>query len=124
MKFLATCILAGVAGAPMVSAHSYSSCLPYCTISTYGTPWNYAYVRPTPCNTHPPLTTLYDGDVVYNLGVSHYACSYTYNEVWVPSIGKTGWVSADLMDCGNNPPAPAAAVAAMTTSTSSGQSTY
>lgn len=103
-------ILYLLALAPTV-VYSYSGdCIPACTISTYGTDWNFAYVRSNPCNNRAPLTTLYDGDTVYNLGVTKYGCGYQYTQVLFGN-NKVGWVGSQFVDCGG-PPAPAPAPAA------------
>ena len=102
------CILAGVVGAPFVSAQD---CLQSCSINTDGTPWDYAYVRSTPCNNRAPLDTLYNGDYVYVLGNNQFNCGYWYSQVWDPNINKVGWVASQFLDCGGNPPVPASALA-------------
>ena len=102
-------LLALTASAPTVYSYS-GNCIPSCTISTYGTDWNFAYVRPNPCNNRAPLTTLYDGDTVYNLGVTKYGCGYQYTQVLFGN-NKVGWVGSQFVDCGGPPaPAPAAAM--------------
>lgn len=108
MKFLTNCIIAGVIGAPLVSAQA---CLPSCDITTDGTPWDYAYVRSNACNNRAPIGTLYNSDQVYNLGLNRFGCGYWYTKVWVPSINNVGWVASQFLDCGGNPPVPAAALA-------------
>lgn len=110
MKFLTSFIIAGVIGAPLVSAQG-GGCLPSCDITTDGTPWDYAYVRSNACNNRSPLGTLYNGDQVYNLGTNRFGCGYWYTKVWVPSINNVGWVASQFLDCGGNPPVPAAALA-------------
>jgi hypothetical protein len=116
MKFFTTCIIAGVIGAPFVSAQD---CLASCSITTFGTPWDFAYVRSNACNNRAPLGTLYDNDQVYNLGMNRFGCGYWYTKVWVPSINNVGWVASQFLDCGGNPPVPAAALASDDTSSSS-----
>jgi len=103
-------ILYLLALAPTVYSYS-GNCIPSCTISTYGTDWNFAYVRPNPCNNRQPYTTLYDGNTVYNLGVTQYGCGYQYTQVLFGN-NKVGWVGSQFLDCnGPYPPAPAAALA-------------
>lgn len=88
----------------------------YCTINTsYDPYYNYAYLRQNPCNNKSPIMTLYDGDVVYDLGgPAKYGCGYYYKQVLVTSgyTNKVGWVGAQFLSCknGNYPPAPAAAM--------------
>lgn len=108
MKFTAICILAGVVGAPFVSAQD---CLQSCSINTDGTPWDSAYVRQNACNNRAPLDTLYNGDYVYNLGNNKFGCGYWYTQVFDPNVNKVGWVASQFLDCGGNPPVPAAALA-------------
>lgn len=102
---------------------SYSgNCIPACTISTYGTDWNYAYVRSNPCNNKAPLATLYDGNTVYNLGVTQYGCGYQYTQVLYGN-NKVGWVGSQFVQCNQPyPPPPAPAPAAASVSSSDGGS--
>lgn len=120
MKFTTTCLLAGVIGAPFVSATSFGQCPPSCTITTFGTPWDNANLRPTPCNNRHPLNVLEDGDYVYNLGSNKFGCGYWYTQVWDPSVRKVGWVASQFLDCGGNPPVPAAALASDSTDNGGG----
>jgi hypothetical protein len=90
----------------------YDECLPKCDINLYGTPWHQAYVRTTPCNNKPPIGTLYQDDVVYDLGTNKFGCSYWYTSVWIPKLKRTGWVASQFLDCAGNNPVPAAALAA------------
>lgn len=84
-------------------------CLQACTINTYGTPWNFANLRPTPCNNRRPYAELQDGDVVYNLNNNRFGCGYWYTQI--VSGNKVGWVASQFLDCNGNPPVPAAAIA-------------
>lgn len=86
-------------------------CPQSCTINTYGSNWNYANLRANACNNRRPLATLYDGNVVYNLNKNKFGCGYWYTQVLSPDY-KVGWVASQFLDCGGNPPVPAAAVAA------------
>ncbi len=90
----------------------YDDCLNKCTINVYGTQWTEAYVRSTPCNNRPAIGTLYEDDVAYDLGQDKFGCGFWYSQVWVPSIGRIGWVASQFLDCnGGGPPVPAAAIA-------------
>ena len=89
----------------------YDDCLNKCTINVYGSQWTEAYVRSTPCNNRPAIGTLYEDDVAYDLGQDKFQCGFWYSEVWVPSIGRVGWVASQFLDCGGNNPVPAAAMA-------------
>lgn len=82
-------------------------CLQSCTISTYGSNWDYANVRPNPCNNRRPTTKLFDGDTVYNLNKNTFGCGYWYTQV-LTSDNKVGWVSSQFLDCNGNPPVAAA----------------
>ncbi len=86
-------------------------CIPSCEITTAGTQWDYANVRLNPCNNRPAITQLYDGDIVYNLDNSRFGCGYWYSQVLYGN-NKVGWVASQFIDCGGNPPVPAAAMAA------------
>lgn len=108
MKFTVVSILAGIGTVPFIYAQE---CLESCSINTDGTRWNFAYVRPTPCNNRNPINTLHNGDYVYNLGNNRFGCGYWYTQVWDSSINKVGWVASQFLDCGGNPPVPAAALA-------------
>lgn len=111
-------ILYLLALAPTVLSYS-GDCIPACTISTYGTNWSFAYVRSTPCNNKAPLTTLYDGDTIYNLGVTRYGCGYQYTQVLFGN-NKVGWVGSQFVQCENGPYPPAPAPAAASVSVDGG----
>ena len=85
-------------------------CLEACTITTQGSNWNYANLRANACNNRRPITTLYDGNIVYNLNKNKFGCGYWYTQV-LTSDYKVGWVASQFLDCGGNPPVAAAAMA-------------
>lgn len=86
------------------------NCPESCTINTQGSNWNYANLRSNACNNRSPIATLYDGNVVYNLNKNRFGCGYWYTQV-LTSDYQVGWVASQFLDCGGNPPVPAAAMA-------------
>lgn len=102
-------IISSLISLGVVTSTFAQDCPQSCTITTYGTPWDFANVRPTPCNNRRPYAQLTDGDVVYNLGENQFGCGYWYTQVL--SGNKVGWVASQFLDCGGNPPVPAAALA-------------
>lgn len=88
-----------------------SDCPQSCTINTHGSNWDYANLRSNACNNRRPIATLYDGNIVYNLNKNKFGCGYWYTQVLSPDY-KVGWVASQFLDCGGNPPVPAAAMTA------------
>lgn len=77
-----------------------------------GSPWDYGYIRSTPCDNHSPIDTVYSGDVVYILGHTQQSCGYQYIQVVDVKVDKIGWMSTEFLDC--HPPLPASIIPAAT----------
>lgn len=117
-------LLAVTSASPIEARSSSGSCpIQQCSISTTGSGWSSAYLRNNPCNNNSPIKTLYNGNVVYNLGTkTQNGCGYTYMQVLVPgSSGKNtvGWVGSQFVYCNDYPYGPPAPAAATTSSSSS-----